>query len=119
MTRTICNIQNFNVYLSVLTRRRARWRAVCTSMMNAGEVERSKSVNLYVIASIAWSVWKTRNDWVFNNKLIKTPKSIYCLHGLGFYETVEELAQEEGSTDDGGRNPEALGGAQSVVIKGC
>ena len=52
-------------------------------MMNAGEVERSKSVNLYVIASIAWSVWKTRNDWVFNNKLIKTRKSIAYM-ALGF-----------------------------------
>jgi hypothetical protein len=29
-----------------------------------------------VIASIVWSVWKTRNDWVFNGNLIKSPKQI-------------------------------------------
>jgi hypothetical protein len=50
-------------------------------MTNVGDVERSKSVNLYV--SIVWSVWKTRNDWVFNNNLIKTPKSIAYM-ALGF-----------------------------------
>jgi hypothetical protein len=52
-------------------------------MMNYGEVDRSKSVNLFIIASISWSVWKTRNDWVFNNNLIKSPKSIAYM-ALGF-----------------------------------
>jgi hypothetical protein len=31
-------------------------------ILNAGEVESSKSVNLFVLASAAWSVWKARND---------------------------------------------------------
>jgi hypothetical protein len=42
-------------------------------MLNAGEVESSKSVN-FVLASVAWAVWKARNDWVFNNRLVKSPK---------------------------------------------
>jgi len=45
-------------------------------MLNSGELERHKSFNFFVLASVAWSIWKTRNDWVFNNKLIKSPKSI-------------------------------------------
>jgi hypothetical protein len=32
---------------------------------------------------------------------------------------VEEPAQDEGATADGGRYPQAPGGTQSVVIKGC
>ena len=45
-------------------------------MLNAGEVESSKSVNFFVWASVAWAVWKARNDWVFNNRLIKSPKAL-------------------------------------------
>lgn len=45
-------------------------------MINLGEVERSKSVNFFIIASVAWSICKSRNDSVFNNNLIKSPKSI-------------------------------------------
>lgn len=67
---------------------------------------------------MAWSVWKTRNYWVFNISLIKSPKSV-CLYGSGFYESVEEVAQEEGPTGDGSRHSEAPGGTQSVVIEGC
>jgi hypothetical protein len=44
-------------------------------MLNAGEIERSKSINFFVLASVAWTMWKSKNDWVFNNKLIKTPKA--------------------------------------------
>ena len=29
-----------------------------------------------MLASVAWAVWKTRNDWVFNNRLTKSPKGI-------------------------------------------
>jgi len=29
-----------------------------------------------VLASVAWAVWKARNDWVFNNRLTKSPKGI-------------------------------------------
>ena len=45
-------------------------------MLDAGEVERSKSVSLCLLAGIAWCTWKTKNDWVFNKKLIKSPKII-------------------------------------------
>lgn len=30
----------------------------------------------FVIARVAWSLWKSRNDWVFNNTFIKSPKAI-------------------------------------------
>ena len=58
-----------------------RWNRRPTSMtnfqymLNAGEIERSKSINFFVLASVAWTMWKSKNDWVFNNKLIKTPKA--------------------------------------------
>ena len=45
---------------------------------------------LFIIASISWSVWKTRNDWVFNNKLIKTRKSIAYM-ALGFMKQWKNL----------------------------
>ena len=45
-------------------------------VMSADEVSSSRSVAYTLIASIAWSVWKTRNDWVFNGNLIKSPKQI-------------------------------------------
>lgn len=54
-----------------------RWVKRPTSdMMIADEVSTSRSVAYAVIASIVWSVWKTRNDWVFNGNLIKSPKQI-------------------------------------------
>jgi len=85
-------------------------------MLDAGEVESSKSVHFFVIASVAWSVWKARNDWVFNNKLIKSPKTIA-------YKVLALLKQWKKilKTKDQGvmeYTAEAPGGIASVVIKG-
>ena len=30
----------------------------------------------FILAAVVWSLWKTRNDWVFNSNLIKSPKVI-------------------------------------------
>jgi hypothetical protein len=74
-----CNITQM---IWVWVRVSLRWYRRPTSMtsfqdmLNAGEVENSKSANFFVLASVAWSVWKTRNDWVFNNRLIKSPKAL-------------------------------------------
>jgi len=47
-------------------------------MMGIGEVIQEKSLALVMLAAVIWSLWKHRNDWVFNNVLIKikSPKSI-------------------------------------------
>jgi len=45
-------------------------------MMGIGEVIQEKSLALVILAAVVWSLWKYRNDWVFNNVLIKSPKSI-------------------------------------------
>lgn len=45
-------------------------------MLNNGEAECSKSINFLVIASVAWAVWKSRNDWVFNNKTYQISQGI-------------------------------------------
>jgi hypothetical protein len=89
-------------------------------MMDYGEVDRSKSVNLFIIASISWSVWKTRNDWVFNNNLIKSPKSVAYM-ALGFMKQWKILlkTKEQQLMEDAIQYPQALGGTQNLVIKGC
>lgn len=45
-------------------------------MMGIGEVIQEKSLALVILAAVAWSLWKFGNDVVFNNVLIKSPKSI-------------------------------------------
>jgi len=46
-------------------------------------VDKSKIVALCLLASIAWCIWKTRNDWVFNQNQFKSPKIIaYKIVGL-------------------------------------
>lgn len=36
-----------------------------------------------ILGCVVWSLWKTRNDWVFNNVLIKSPKSVAYM-AVGF-----------------------------------
>lgn len=31
---------------------------------------------MVVFAAVAWSLWKTRNDWVFSNILLKSSKGV-------------------------------------------
>lgn len=45
---------------------------------------------LFILGSVVWSLWKTRNDWVFNNQLIKNPKSI-AYKILGFLSQWKKL----------------------------
>ena len=47
------------------------------------------STILHVLASVAWSLWKTRNDWGFNDHLIKSAK-VVAHKVMGFFVTVEE-----------------------------
>lgn len=44
--------------------------------MGIGEVVRDNKFAFIILAAVAWSLWKARNDWVFNNVLIKSPKAI-------------------------------------------
>ena len=34
---------------------------------------KSRKTTLFICAGAMWVLWKTRNDWVFNNKLISSP----------------------------------------------
>jgi hypothetical protein len=65
-------------------------------------------------------VWKTRNDWVFNNNLIKSPKSVAYM-ALGFMKQWKILlkTKEQQLMEDAIQYPQALGGTQNLVIKGC
>jgi len=56
--------------------------------INFGAV-RDSSV-FFILASVTWSLWKTRNNWVFNNNLIKSPKAIAYMV-LGFLSQWKKL----------------------------
>ena len=49
---------------------------------------------LLCVACVAWSVWKTRNYWVFNNRLIKSPKSVAYM-ALDFMEQWKMLLKRK------------------------
>jgi hypothetical protein len=51
--------------------------------MGIGEVSDDKSYCFSILACVVWSLWKTRNDWVFNNVLIKSPKTVVYM-AVGF-----------------------------------
>jgi len=39
--------------------------------------------SFFILASVSWSLWKTRNNWVFNDVLVKSPKVIaYMIMGF-------------------------------------
>jgi hypothetical protein len=43
-----------------------------------------------ILASATWSLWKTRNNWVFNDRLVKSPKAIAHMI-LGFLTQWKKL----------------------------
>lgn len=48
----------------------------------------------FILARIAWSLWEVRNNWVFNNVLIKSPKVIAHM-ALGFISQWKKLLKQE------------------------
>jgi hypothetical protein len=67
---------------------------------------------------VSWSLWKTRNDWVFNDHLIKSPKVI-AHNVMGFFVTVEETSKEEGEDEHGRhseKTPRKTAGMMNLVI---
>lgn len=56
---------------------------------------------LFILGSMVWSLWKTQNDWVFNNQLIKNPKAI-AHKILGFLSQWKKLlkSMETDKVDD-------------------
>jgi exonuclease III len=81
-----CNISKM---IWVWVRVSMRWTERPTSMqsfedkLGAGLGQNNKFALLFILASVGWSLWKTRNDWIFNHHLIKSPKAI-AYKVLGF-----------------------------------
>ncbi|RLM55419.1 hypothetical protein C2845_PM10G10820 [Panicum miliaceum] len=48
----------------------------------------------YLFAGVAWAIWRTRNDWVFENKLISNPKML-AYKVIGFLRTWSKMASPE------------------------
>jgi len=47
-----------------------------------------------VMAAVGWSLWKTRNDLVFSNIVIKSPKQV-AYKTLGFLKQWIKIAKED------------------------
>jgi hypothetical protein len=45
-------------------------------MMGIGSGNSNNMSSFFILASISWSLWKTRNNWVFNDVLVRSPKAI-------------------------------------------
>ena len=48
----------------------------------------------WVMAAVGWSLWKTRNDLVFSNIVIKSPKQV-AYKTLGFLKQWIKMAKED------------------------
>jgi hypothetical protein len=59
-------------------------------MLGVGLGQRSNFATFFILANVGWSLWKTRNDWVFNSHLIKSPKTI-AYKVLGFLSQWKKL----------------------------
>jgi len=63
--------------------------------MRVGLGHKDIFIAFFLLAGVSWSLWKTRNDWVFNNHLIKTPKAI-AYKVLGFLSQWKKMLKPEG-----------------------
>lgn len=54
----------------------------------------TRKVWVLLVASLCWAVWLTRNDWVFNDILIKSPLHI-VYRALAFAQKWSVLLKEE------------------------
>jgi RsiW-degrading membrane proteinase PrsW (M82 family) len=50
----------------------------------------------WVMAAVGWALWKTRNDLIFSNIVIKSPKQVAYL-ALGFLKQWTVMEKKEGS----------------------
>jgi hypothetical protein len=62
--------------------------------MGVGSGNNRDPVALFILASVSWSLRKTRNNWVFNNMLIKSPKAVAYMT-LGFLTQWMKLLKPE------------------------
>ena len=62
--------------------------------MGVGLGQKNIFIAFFILAGVAWSLWETRNDWVFNNHLIKSPKSI-AYKVLGFLSQWKKLLKPQ------------------------
>ena len=46
--------------------------------MRAIKTKMKSQVGMVLFAGMLWGLWITRNEWVFENKLIKTPLHVVC-----------------------------------------
>jgi hypothetical protein len=53
----------------------------------------------WILAAVGWALWKTRNDLVFSNIVIKSPKQV-AYKVLGFLKQWSILAKKEGAQKD-------------------
>jgi hypothetical protein len=62
--------------------------------MRVGLGHKDIFIAFFLLAGVSWSLWKTRNDWVFNYHLIKTPKAI-AYKVLGFLSQWKKMLKPE------------------------
>ncbi|KAJ1259574.1 hypothetical protein BS78_10G166700 [Paspalum vaginatum] len=70
------------------------WRGapLCFQNLNVsiGPSSNMKSSGFVLIASVCWALWKTRNNWVFNNVLISNLK-VVAYQIIGFVQQWMKL----------------------------
>jgi hypothetical protein len=78
------------------------WTRIPTSILSfqnllsaSGGVE-GKMKLWWVMAAVGWALWKTRNDLIFSNIVIKSPKQVAYL-ALGFLKQWTVMEKKEGS----------------------
>jgi len=50
----------------------------------------------WVMAAVGWYIWKTRNDLVFSNIVIKSPKQV-AYKSLGFMKQWIKMTRKDGA----------------------